>query len=986
MTTTHDKAVHGRECKGSIPIVPFRYAVMPKVEGDSTQYYYDACPTKLDKGFDKLDTAAYSIRTLRPGYIYLYDEDLGTTYLWEADGEGNYISLAYTYLEKYPVAPRGSPMQNITVCDESNDVYIAYSQDLWTKKQEAINIKNRNDFMVKLNIQEILNGSRANSTQKNILPSSKDLFSLGAEIWVEEYKTSKDDYKIQFNWSSYTPKNIVPIANLKTLATPYSIMHQPKLPVYIALYDNIATAIDLGNIATLHLHQYSDIKNQKKEKTAQTKQPVAKAVPVEMTLDTRKVLKKESTDFYRQKIIAGMIEQILKTTYPSPDNLPRKIALAKETLKYSRGRGNPRVVGDREATLYELGNKHVNEGAERITKHIKMKELMVFNKSLDAEKTRMESISAKVLKANNDHKTVLKTMEVEARQLHPRELASTLFTYDRDSIFSATALENAIGSSIKGMGIPVPEKADMDQRFQLLKEWAENENSPLFMGVKAFNPYKDKIDSLADTYDGIGSIATELHKMFPYALGTNIIVNEITPYTFTKLNGKTRWNKSHSVMRNVNEALKGTKLQKLFKAFQGRYAITSKGIQSSITTKQYMQVINTAVGDHATRSFGIDGTRNGTITDKITTTRTELNSISKIAKGLKNVGLPAGVAWLHTINLYRASQSFSKDDSLGNSLNLGSALFGFAGAMNEIAILTTQTKVSQKIIGKQAQETALRVLGSTAAKKFLGYGGAALEFSANFYNAYKFGSQGDNDAAVWAGTAAVTLGAGGALITTGLIAAAASATVPVAGWFVAGAILIGVGVILTVAGIGAIYKQIMATDRPLEVWVSRTVFGIHRTEFFGDELTDTPFDNLSEELVGHYNVTFSPLKLDSSNVEGILSDEADSWWDENGVNLDQGKFTFLLPGYVEGISSFKTQIVGYDDRNVKNNEDRANATITEPNKFVYKEKPVLKNEGLYVYVWADFDKSATDSASLKIVYYPQGTGREPITKYLYVDD
>lgn len=285
--------------------------------------------------------------------------------------------------------------------------------------------------------------------------------------------------------------------------------------------------------------------------------------------------------------------------------------------------------------------------------------------------------------------------------------------------------------------------------------------------------------------------------------------------------------------------------------------------------------------------------------------------------------------------------------------------------------------ITQKIIGKQAQKSALRVLGSTAAKKFLGYGGAGIEAAANGYNAFEFGSQGDNDAAVWAGTAAVTLGAGGALITTGLIAAASSASVPVVGWFVAGVILIGVG-------IGAIYMQMMAKDRPLEIWVSRTIFGVHRTTFRGRE-TDTSFANLSEELLGHYNVTFGPVKLGSENVEGILSDKADSYWDENGVQLDQGKFTFLLPGYVEGISHYTTDIVGYDGRNVSNDEDRANATITEPNKFVYKEKPVLKNEGLYIYVWADFDKRATDSASLKIVYYPQGTGREPITEYLYVD-
>lgn len=33
-------------------------------------------PNQLDKGFDALDTAAYSVRTIRPGYIYAYDEVL----------------------------------------------------------------------------------------------------------------------------------------------------------------------------------------------------------------------------------------------------------------------------------------------------------------------------------------------------------------------------------------------------------------------------------------------------------------------------------------------------------------------------------------------------------------------------------------------------------------------------------------------------------------------------------------------------------------------------------------------------------------------------------------------------------------------------------------------------------------------------------------------------------------------------------------------
>ncbi len=207
-----NESVNESGCQ-SIPIIPLRYALMPKVLGNNkTTLYSDLAGLYKFEGLE-LKTAVYSVRTAREGLIYLWDGiDI---HLWESDGTGNFLPLNWNGSSK------GSLVQNISVSKDAKDVYIAYSQSLWEEDYIKTILNAKDKFMTKLDLNEILDGSKKDSTQENILPSANP------EKWIEEYKTNF--LEVDFNWSCSTPKSVQAINNLKIEISLVEIMRKKCL-------------------------------------------------------------------------------------------------------------------------------------------------------------------------------------------------------------------------------------------------------------------------------------------------------------------------------------------------------------------------------------------------------------------------------------------------------------------------------------------------------------------------------------------------------------------------------------------------------------------------------------------------------------------------------------------------------------------------------------------------------------------------------------
>lgn len=132
------------------------------------------------------------------------------------------------------ISNHGSKAQciNLDVSKDSSAVYLAFSQDLWSKKGVANNIAQRDKFMSKFDILEFIDGSKKHSTQQHILPSDTP------EQWIEEYKVDKNGHKQQFGWSGYATDNLTAMSNLKTLAAKYD---EEKNPNYQCLWCSMTT-------------------------------------------------------------------------------------------------------------------------------------------------------------------------------------------------------------------------------------------------------------------------------------------------------------------------------------------------------------------------------------------------------------------------------------------------------------------------------------------------------------------------------------------------------------------------------------------------------------------------------------------------------------------------------------------------------------------------------------------------------------------------